>query len=141
MSFNGITHSFTNMEYIYYSKVAHFFRNVHCNAHIVCFYNDIICIKASFLPHCNRFVTSVGLTEYRISAFFNFYRMMLVKLDNCKTILYWKSHLILKTEKELSVITIQDYINCFTKQNFVMPQWNYNYIASNTAFRNMFSIS
>ena len=24
MSFNGITHSFTNMEYIYYSKVAHF---------------------------------------------------------------------------------------------------------------------
>ena len=73
MSFNGITHSFTNMEYIYYSKVAHFFRNVHCNAHIVYLYNDIKCIKASFLPHCNRFVTSVGLTEYLISAFFNFY--------------------------------------------------------------------
>ena len=74
---------------------------MHCNAHIVYLYNDIKCIKASFLPHCNRFVTSVGLTEYLISAFFNFYRMILVKLDNCKTILYWKSHLILKTEKRV----------------------------------------
>ena len=49
------------------------FRNVHCNAHIVYVYNDIITRKAAFLPCCNRFVTSVGLTEYLIFAFFNFY--------------------------------------------------------------------